>query len=197
MNGRATITATMKLDERWPDIRYALIRCALRRPIRRPMMGPLPYLGRETEALIASASMMIDKPIEEVFSFAADVDQWDQWVEGVSQPRRISPGELGVGSTFASKYSYSGLTHDVTYEITAFDPPNRHAIKAVSGPFPFAGIMELETSDSGTKVTNSIDTGSDGNVAKAKFEKFLPLLRMTLTRQLRKELETLKNCLEH
>ena len=134
--------------------------------------------------------------IEDVFDFTAGIHNWDQWVVGVSEPKQTSNGEFGVGSTFTSKYTFAGKTHDIDYVVTAFEKPICHAVKAISGPFLFEGRMDLEPTDVGTKVTNAIDSGSDSMVSRLHVDKFLPLVRLTLTNQLRKELQNLRACLD-
>ena len=144
----------------------------------------------------ASASVVIDRPIEEVFAFVADVENADRWVNGVTEPRRTSEGEFGVGATFASKYTWGNKTHDITYVVTAHDPPTRHAVKSTSGPFPFEGAIDLEAVAGGTWVTNTIDAGTDSIATSVIFALFGPLLRMSMRKRLRAELAGLKATLE-
>jgi len=144
----------------------------------------------------ASVSIIIERPIAAVFAFAANVENMDKWVVGVTEPRRTSDGQFGVGSTFFSKYTYAGKTHDINYVVTAYDPPRRQAVKSTSGPFPFVGTIELEAAGSGTKITNTIDAGSDSAATSAIFFLCGPLLRRMMRKQLRKELEELKKNVE-
>ncbi len=144
----------------------------------------------------AAASAVIDKPIEEVFAFVANAENMARWVVGVAEPKWTSNGVRGVGATFASKYTYAGNTHHLTYEVTAHDPPSCYAVKATSGPFPFEGLLELEPVGGKTKITNTIDAGADGAATRVIFVLFGPLLRILMRKQLRKELEGLKVLLE-
>lgn len=144
----------------------------------------------------ASASVVIDQPIERVFAFVADVEHMDRWVDGVTEPRLTSEGPVGVGSTFVSKYTYADKTHDIAYVVTAYDPPRRHAVKSTSGPFPFEGWVDLETVAGGTYVTNTIDAGSDSPFTAIMFALLGPFLRLMMRRRLRAELELLKASLE-
>ena len=140
----------------------------------------------------ASASLVVSKPIDELFGFVENVENMDRWVVGVSEPKWTSPKRSEVGATFASKYTYVGRTHDITYEVTQRESPRRLAVRSTSGPFPFEGVLELEETAEGTRVTNIIDAGADGTGTKIMFTLFGPLLRMGMRRQLRKELESLK-----
>jgi hypothetical protein len=143
----------------------------------------------------ASVSEMLDQPIEEVFAFVASVEHMGHWVNGVSEPRRTSEGPFGVGSTFASKYTYGNKTHDIAYVVTAHDPPTRHAVRSTAGPFPFEGVVTLEPVGRGTRITNTIDAGADSTFTSVIFVLFGPLVRMMMRQQLRKELQSLKAAL--
>src|SRR4030095_12160235 len=44
-----------------------------------------------------------DHPVEEVFAYVDDDVKLRQWVGGLQETKRTSPGEPGVGSTFHQK----------------------------------------------------------------------------------------------
>ncbi len=144
----------------------------------------------------ASASIVIDRPISEVWDFVADIRNMDKWVNGVSDPKPISQGEWGVGSTFESGYTYAGKTHTITYEITGFDPPNRVSVRSTSGPFPFEGWTEVRKEGDGTHVTNAIDAKPTNVFLTLWFAMLGVVLRMMMRLQLHKELALLKARLE-
>ena len=144
----------------------------------------------------ASASIFIDKPVSEVWTFIADIENMDKWVNGVRDPRPISPGEWGVGSTFESGYEYAGKTHRITYEITEFDPPGRLSMRSTSGPFPFEGWTELREDKDGTRVLNTIDAKPANAFLTVWFAVLGVVLRMMMRIQLHKELVLLKAALE-
>ena len=65
----------------------------------------------------ASASLVIDVPIQKVFDFVAGYREYgmDRWITGVTGPKWTSDSGSGVGSTFESHYTYAGRTHSVEY----------------------------------------------------------------------------------
>lgn len=143
--------------------------------------------------LEATVKIEIRKPIDEVFGFAADATNIDRWVTGVSEPERTPDGDYSVGTTLRSKYTYGGRMHEITYEVTEYDPPRRHAMKSTSGPFPFVGTLDLGAGgEGGIRVTNTIWAGSDQWFTSVMFVTMAPLLRMMMRRQLRRELSALK-----
>ncbi len=117
--------------------------------------------------------MDIDRPIDGVFAFVADAERMDQWIVGVSDVRRLSE-EAGVGARYESQYTYGPGTHRMTYEVTAYDPPTRYGIRSVEGPFPFEGVLTLEPTATGTRVTNALDTAPDGRATAAMFTVLRP-----------------------
>ena len=115
----------------------------------------------------------------------------------MNEPHRTSEGEFGIGSTLASKYTYGGGTHDIEYEVTAFDPPTRYDMVSREGPFPFEGSVELAAIDEGaTLIRNTIDAGADGAATKVIFAVGGPIVRYMMRKQLHGELEELKEMLE-
>ncbi len=144
----------------------------------------------------ASANILVERPVSEVWNFVADIRNMDKWVNGVSDPRPVSVGEWGVGSAFESRYTYSGKTHTITYEITAYDPPNRVAMRSTSGPFPFESCVELCEDGYGTRLTNTIDAKPTNVFLTIWFAAMGIVLRMMMRTQLRKELTLLKAELE-
>ena len=144
----------------------------------------------------AGTSIVVERPIEDVWAFVANIENMDQWVVGVSEPRLSNGRDIGVGATYTSKYTYAGKTHTIDYEVTAYEPHRHFATQSTEGPFPFKGELDLERVGQGTKVTNTIDAGSDGLFTTITFKLLGPLVRISMRRQLHKELVALKNILE-
>ena len=145
--------------------------------------------------LEASASIVVQEPPDQVFAFSAAIENMPRWVIGVSEPRRTSGGEFGARSTFASQYTYGGRTHDINYEVTAFDAPRCFAIRSIGGPFPFERTVTIESANSGSRVENWLKAGSDGRATSVSFLLGAPLLRRLMQRRLRQELDRLRKAL--
>ena len=144
----------------------------------------------------AGTSIVVERPIEDVWAFVANIENMDQWVVGVSEPRMANGRAMGVGARYTSKYTHAGKTHTVDYEVTAYEPRRHFATRSTEGPFPFEGELDLERAGQGTKVTNTIDAGSDGLFTTITFTLLGPLVRIMMRRQLHKELIALKAVLE-
>ncbi len=145
------------------------------------------------QAIAGSASVLVDRPISEVWTFVSDVEKMDLWAKGVSEPRRTSEGEVAPGSTFTSKFTHRGRTFDVRYSVTVCEPPSRFGIESSQGPLQYSGVVGLESVEGATRVTNTIETGSATGVMSGLMAR---LLRWGMRRQLSKELGVLKRVIE-
>jgi hypothetical protein len=144
----------------------------------------------------SKAFILIRKDPVEVFEYVSNPVNMALWVEGVSEPRVTSNGTIGKGTTFVSKYTYGAGTYDIEYLVTDYDPPRCFGITSERGPFPFKGMLVMEKDPDGTIVSNTIDAGADGAFTKVMFTLFSPLMKRSMRKQLRKELEVLKSRLE-
>lgn len=62
-------------------------------------------------------TMMIDRPVEEVFGYAANPVNWYQFYVGLSEPENlVGTGE--VGTTMDMKYSMLGMHLPISLEVT-------------------------------------------------------------------------------
>lgn len=126
------------------------------------------------------ASITVNRPIEEVFTFTADVNNAAKWQSGIIEAVRTSSDPVGVGTTYRFKQQVVGQKMDTTGTLTAYDPPNRWAWKATSGPFPMSGATACEAVGDGTRVTVSIDAEPGG---------FFKLAEGLLTKQVQSQTE--------
>ena len=139
----------------------------------------------------SSASVLVNRPIDEVWSFVADVEHMDRWVKGISETKRPTDGELDVGSTFTSNFTHGARIFDVTHRVTEHGPPSRLGTESTEGPFQYSSVLHLEESDGATRVTNILRAGSGG-----ASRLLAPVLRWGMRRQLSKELKDLKRVIE-
>ena len=138
----------------------------------------------------ASAKVLVNRSIGEVWDFVANVETMDHWVKGIEETERPA-GDLEVGSTFTSKFIHGARTFDVTHRVTEHDPPSRFGTESTEGPFQYSSVLRLEESDGATRVTNTLRAGSGGASGL-----LAPVLRWGMRRQLSKELKDLKRAIE-
>lgn len=136
-------------------------------------------------------SITINRPIEQVFAFAADLANNAKWQTGVIAAEVTSPGPVGVGTKYKYDAEIMGRKLETTGELTAYDPPRITAWKATSGPFPMSGSTTFESVPGGTRVVDGMEAEPGGFFKLAE-----PLLIMQMRGQMEKDMKKLKELLE-
>jgi uncharacterized protein YndB with AHSA1/START domain len=131
-------------------------------------------------------SVQIARPVEEVFAYVSEPENFSRWNSAVRTVRRTM-GEGEVGSTFTMVRDLPGGRAENELEITVLDRPATFAIRTVSGPTPFvyryafsdgAGVTllaldaQVELSGIGELLgplaRRAVKTGVDANLATLK-----------------------------
>jgi len=142
----------------------------------------------------AAAEVFVERPLETVWRWASDPRNWENWLDGVHDVHLR--GRLEQGATLTSKYDYAGATHAIEYEIVERRPARRQVVRALSGPFPFEGTLDLSEAPEGTRVRQTIDAGADGALTAVLFVVARPLLRRSMSRRIESQLERMKEAIE-
>jgi Polyketide cyclase / dehydrase and lipid transport len=142
----------------------------------------------------ASVEVVVERPLQVVWTWASDPRNWVNWLEGVHDVR--IEGRLEQGSRISSRYDYGGRTHEFVYEVVERDAPRRQVVRALSGPFPFESSLELGEDTHGTRVRQTVDAGPDSTFTRVLFAVGGPLLRRSMRDRLRTQLERLKAAIE-
>ena len=103
-------------------------------------------------------SIIIERPIDEVFAYVSNVENMSRWVSGVDRVRLISD-KVKSGATFTAEYAEGIRKAAIDFKVVEFEPPTRFATKSERGPFsfPFRGTLELRAVGDTTEVTNNVD----------------------------------------
>jgi uncharacterized protein YndB with AHSA1/START domain len=101
------------------------------------------------------ATVMIDRPIEEVFAFLADGENDPKFSPRVLEIAKTTDGPPGVGTVFASTVKDAGMKTKREFKLTEFDPPTRIRWTEVSKNLITApeGGYDLAREGNGTRVT--------------------------------------------
>ncbi len=138
-------------------------------------------------------SVVINRPVKEVFAFLEDPANDPQWQSGLLEAEYTSEGPLGVGTTAREVRKLLGRRIESTYEITEYEPDSKMALKTTSGPIPIEQSASFEAVEEGTKVTlvGEFEPGGFfklaepivGRVAKRQFEADVANLKELLEAQ--------------
>ena len=133
----------------------------------------------------------IDRPVEEVFSYAADPEHYPEWTSIVLEVRKEKPGPLTEGERFTTVSKFLGRTFETPFEITSHEPPRLHSHKSTGGPLPQEWTFTFEGTAQGTRITEVVEGEPGGFFGLAA-----PLLERAGRRQFGTDWETLKDLLE-
>jgi uncharacterized protein YndB with AHSA1/START domain len=104
----------------------------------------------------ASSTVVIDRPIAEVFAFLADAENDLRWRSGIREMSHAGGGP-GVGTRYRQRVAGpAGRSIPADIEVTAFDPPTRLAFAGTAGPVRPVGEYRLTERDGGTEVVFTI-----------------------------------------
>jgi uncharacterized membrane protein len=109
----------------------------------------------------AQHSVVIRRPVGEVFAFVADGENAMRWRPGVLDVSRQS-GQ-GLGAIYRQGVrGPGGRRIAADYEVTAFDPDRRIGFHAIAGPVRPSGEYRFDGSPEGTTVHFSLDATLTG-----------------------------------
>ena len=85
------------------------------------------------------ASVMIDRPVEEVWKFLMDLSKLPKWDTEVLESKQTSSGPIGVGTTLQARAK--SMVADI--KVIEFEPGRKCAMEWTSGPVK--GSMESDS----------------------------------------------------
>ena len=136
-------------------------------------------------------SVVVNRPIEEVFAFTTNPENASLFQPDVLESRQTSAGPIGVGTTWQEVRHMLGRRIESTNQVTEYEQNKKLFFKTTSGPIPVEGGYTFEPVEGGTKV--SIVGQGETNV----FFKFAdPLVASIAKRQLEASSAILKDLLE-
>jgi uncharacterized protein YndB with AHSA1/START domain len=97
-------------------------------------------------------SVRIERPIDDVFAYVSEPENFPRWNSAVQTVRKTSSGQNPVGATYAMTRQLPSGQAENDLEITAYKRPRAFAIRTLSGPTPFAYRYAFSPSDGGTLV---------------------------------------------
>jgi hypothetical protein len=108
-------------------------------------------------------TVMIRRPIEEVFGFLADFENIPKWNYAIVETHKVSEGPVGVGTIYQQVRSAPSRSQE-RFEVTAYNPPRQLELQGQLGPFPSRLAYALGAVPEGTW---SRTRSSSNSVARA------------------------------
>ena len=104
-------------------------------------------------------TVMIARPIEDVFAFLSDLENIPKWNYAIVETRKVSEGPVGVGTIYRQVRSVPSRSEE-RLEITTYNPPRQLEIRGQLGPFRSRLFYALDATGEGTWVTNTVEFSS-------------------------------------
>lgn len=136
-------------------------------------------------------SIIIHRPIEEVFAFVGDLKNSVQWQPGLLEGRQTTEGPLGIGTKFTFVRKFMGRKIEASNEFVEYEPNTKVTFKSTSGPVPGEASYLFESTAEGTKLTSKIEMQPGGFFGLAE-----PLIAASLRREMEAGFGDLKDLLE-
>jgi uncharacterized protein YndB with AHSA1/START domain len=101
-------------------------------------------------------TVMIARPIQDVFAFLSDLENIPKWNYAIVETRKVSEGPVGVGTVYHQVRSVPSRSEE-RLEITTYDPPRQLGLRGRLGPFVSRLFYALDAAPEGTRVTNRVE----------------------------------------
>jgi uncharacterized membrane protein len=136
-------------------------------------------------------SVVINRPVDEVFEFVANIENLPQWAGPVLEAKQTSEGPVGVGTTQTQVAQLLGRRVETSQEVTEYEPNKKLSTKSTSGPIPIEVHYTFEpvAEDTRVKMEGNVDAGGFFKLAE-------PIVARMLKRQTEADSSTLKELLE-
>jgi len=145
-------------------------------------------------ATTVTTSIVIQRPVEEVFAFVTDARNNPQWQSrsGLQRSQQLPDEPVGVGTRITEVWKFMGIATESTSEVNEYEPNRKYTRRAISGSNPITeGTFTFKPVAGGVRLTAIIHVQADGPFAIAE-----PLLANNLKRGFDETFATLKELLE-
>ena len=154
----------------------------------------------------AESSLVINRPIDAVFAYLADIAKGMEWQSELLEVQQTSDGPVGIGTNLREIRRLLGRNMETSFTITDFDSESKLGFKSTSGPIPMRAYYCLdivsreavsgeaikpEGSGDATRVTMTVEAELTGI-----FKMTEPLVVHSAKRQMDADIAKLKEILE-
>jgi uncharacterized protein YndB with AHSA1/START domain len=139
-------------------------------------------------------TMVINQPVERVFNYVSNPANLPEWQGPPTEIRNLqqtTPDQLREGDRFTTVLQFLGRRYETPTEVSTYEPNRRLSYRGTGGPVPTQITFIFEEVPGGTRFTHTQEVEPRGffGLAGSPF-------RIEARRQLRNDLQTLKDLLE-
>ena len=143
-------------------------------------------------ATTINASIIINKPVDEIFAYVTDVKTWPRWESGLLKAEQTSDGPLNVGTTFRGTNQALGQRMEWISEVTDYTPCKSWGQKIVSKGWSTEERLAFEPFQGNTTKFGLVSKLEMGGLLRL----FAPFVARKMQKQIEKNLVRLKGILE-
>jgi quercetin dioxygenase-like cupin family protein len=149
-----------------------------------------PHAALPSRRHTATASVWIDRPVQEVFAYIANYTNDVRWRKVVSMTQ-VPAGETGIGTVTREVIDFFGRRYVTVATITRFERDTCLFWESTESAFPIGGWRVTEPENGGTRFTEVVTADIEGMMRL-----FAPLMVGALRKQMRAEVAALKQQLD-
>jgi len=140
-----------------------------------------------------SASLVINKPTQEVFDYAASPLNGPAFIPNLNENSNVQPEQPGVGQTFDWRFNMGGVDLRGSAEVTEYDAPHKVTV-VTKGDTSSTWLYTFQDEGGNTKVTLEVEY----EVAESALQKLVnrAVVERLNKRTAEQSLENLKTILE-
>jgi len=138
-----------------------------------------------------SHSVVINRPLEDVFAFVTDFRNDKKWWKPVTYSEMVTSGEFGVGSEFIQHAKVMFVPVQNRLRVLEISAPNWVRYRNESNQLAYDLMYKFEAVDGGTRFSHDVQLEMKGVLGI-----FKPLTMWFLNREQRKYFGLLKEVLE-
>lgn len=140
-----------------------------------------------------TVSTKINRPVDQVFAFVADMENEPQWHTDALEVKRLSEGQVGKGTSFQVQFKPSPMgPSEGTVELVEFEPGRRIVARSELGNMKPTVTHVFEAADGDTSVTRRIQIETSGLMMML----MKPMMKMMVRRRNLEFIANLKRVLE-
>ena len=138
----------------------------------------------------AERTVVIDRPVEEVFAYVTDQTNTPNWQAGLMEVKRTTAGPIGVGTKHTFVRNFIGRRMEADNEYVAYELNRLVTFRTTSGPALVASYL-FDAVPDGTRLRSRVELQGAG-----LFGLLEPVIGAGLRREMKAALPALKALLE-
>lgn len=103
-----------------------------------------------------ASSIVINKPVEEVFDYIIDPSNYASWQDQVVGASVSPAGPVALGSVYTIGTKVMGRTMETQLKVSEFMENSRWAITTIGVPTEVTSVFDFEAAGDGTQLTISM-----------------------------------------